>query len=86
MKICGWKEQCFERGECWGHLEGILCQYLSEKEDGYNNGLISFCKKFNEFVSIYDTEIQRERLMKNELNQFFEKNYNEIKEDILGLS
>jgi hypothetical protein len=31
MKLCGCKESCFVRGECWGHYEGILCKNLGER-------------------------------------------------------
>ena len=63
MKLCGCKETCFERGECWGHLGGVLCKHLTEKEDGTGNGLITFCKKFNTPVETYDTKAQYDQLI-----------------------
>lgn len=56
MKICGCKEKCFEKGELWGHLSGVLCKYLSEKEN--NETVKSFCSKFNEFVNTYSSEFE----------------------------
>lgn len=54
MKICGCKEECFEKGELWGHLSGIMCKNLSEKEQcGYPK---SFCMKFKKFVECYFDE------------------------------
>ena len=63
MKLCGCKEPCFERGECWGHLEGVLCEHLIEKEDGAGNGFIDYCKKINEPVYRYENNVQYEMIM-----------------------
>ena len=63
MKLCGCEETCFERGERWGHLEGVICKHLSEKEDGAGNGLITFCEKFDTPVEAYDTKEHHDRLI-----------------------
>ena len=63
MRLCGYKESCFEKGEQWGHLEGVLCKHLSEKEDGVGNGLISYCRKLNTPVEPYDTNAQYEQVI-----------------------
>lgn len=63
MKLCGCEETCFERGECWGHLGGVMCKHLTEKEDGAGNGLITFCEKFDTPVEAYDTKEHHDRLI-----------------------
>ena len=60
MKICGCKEKCFEKGECWGHFSGILCKNLSEKEN--NKTVECFCLKFDEFVKTYSNELEYKRI------------------------
>lgn len=54
MKICGCKESCFERGDLWGHLSGVLCKYLTEEDVTW--GTRSFCSKFKRFVNSYSTK------------------------------
>lgn len=51
LKKCGCKEKCFKKGEMWGHLEGVMCECLSEK--CIQNTPKSFCLKYNEFVETY---------------------------------
>ena len=60
MKICGFKEKCFEKGELWGHFSGILCKNLSEKKN--NKTVESFCLKFNEFVKTYSSELEYKKI------------------------
>ena len=60
IKLCGYKEPCFEIG-C------VMCKHLTEKEDGTGNGLISFCKEFSTPVETYDTEEHYHQLIDNRL-------------------
>ena len=63
MKICGCKEKCFEKGECWGHFSGVMCKYLSEKKQKDKHS--SFCMKYKEFVTTYFTNKEYKEI-KNE--------------------
>lgn len=58
--LCGPNEVCFEKGECWGHLEGVMCKYLSEGENGF------VCKKINIFIkqhNVYTTHKEYKRIL-----------------------
>ena len=51
MKLCGFKESCFVNGEkVWGHCGGVLCLYLSERNEN-----IGVCEITNEDVNVYTT-------------------------------
>lgn len=51
MKKCGNKEECFEKGECWGHFEDEMCKHLGE-----NDFNVSICYKTKEPVELYEKE------------------------------
>ena len=51
MKMCGCKESCFERGDLWRHLSGVLYKYLTEEDVAWSTR--SFCSKFKRFANIY---------------------------------
>jgi hypothetical protein len=53
-KLCGCKEPCFEVGEQWGHLEGVLCKHSSEKP--LNGEQVGTCGKTGEVVRYYGSE------------------------------
>ena len=56
--ICGYKENCFENGKQWGHLEGVLCDFLKE----------NICGKTGLEVIVYTTEKQYEEALGIENN------------------
>jgi hypothetical protein len=60
MKLCGNLESCFVRGECWGHLEGIVCAYQEEREEGIT------CGKTKEQVQAYYSKEEYEELKQQE--------------------
>jgi hypothetical protein len=47
MKLCGCKETCFETGDMWGHLSGVMCKYLGESTNS------SICVKDDTMVDTY---------------------------------
>lgn len=47
MKKCGYKEECFVPGACWGHFEKIMCEHLGEVND------ISICNHDNQEIECY---------------------------------
>jgi len=55
MKLCGCKELCFKEGTVWGHLDGVMCKYLGEKEIG-DGKTKSKCFLTNELVILYTTD------------------------------
>lgn len=57
MKLCGCKEKCFEKGDMWGHLSGIMCSNLSEI---VTNG--SYCIKFHCEVNAYFNKQEYQKL------------------------
>jgi hypothetical protein len=58
VKLCGCKENCFEVGACWGHLDGVLCKNLGEKE--IDNEIKTICFTTKEKVNLYTTEEEYE--------------------------
>jgi len=68
MKHCGCKEKCFEKGECWGHLEGVLCKHLQEK-DLPGRKCASICGKDSQLVAVYTTKRERDALLKADQSQ-----------------
>ena len=52
VKICGWKESCFENGKQWGHLEGIMCKHLGEDTCLIDNQEIEFYGSQKEYDKI----------------------------------
>jgi len=68
MKLCGCKEKCFESGEQWGHLQGVLCKHLYERDVGRNKS-ISKCDVDNSVVIPYSTNeeyLQLNRAMQHQ--------------------
>ena len=63
---CGHKEPCFEKGEQWGHFEGVMCANLYEK-DWYENGVrtskVEWCGKYDCSVQSYSTQLQHRKLI-----------------------
>lgn len=56
MKMCGCKEPCFENGECWGHLQGVMCKYLGTETKE------NVCSKTMEDVTAYLTKDEHDKL------------------------
>lgn len=67
IKLCGWKEPCFEEGKCWGHLEGVMCQHLTEK--CIEGAIQSICHKDNSQVKMYTTHSEYVEQLTNEQKQ-----------------
>ena len=64
-KLCGKNENCFKHGKCWGHLEGILCEFLGELQNPISGlSLGSCCMKTWEKVNHYETKDQYDRAKK----------------------
>lgn len=71
-KLCGCQEECFERGQCWGHFEGVMCQHMSERE--IDGEIKSICYKTDEVVDCYTTEAQyNERKKWRKMTQILEE-------------
>lgn len=64
VRLCGYKEQCFERGECWGHLAGVMCKHQSEVDNDTGNGTVGYCLKFKERVEHYSNSYAHEQILK----------------------
>jgi hypothetical protein len=60
-KLCGCQESCFERGECWGHYEGVMCKHLGEKE--IDSICESICELDNSLVDTYTTHFEYATLL-----------------------
>jgi hypothetical protein len=72
MKLCGRNEECFENGECWGHLEGVMCKHLSEKEIG--GEIKSICFKSKEETKVYTTDREYKDILLEKFSpEFLEK-------------
>jgi len=56
-KLCGCKEKCFINGQQWGHLEGVMCKYLSEIKDK-SGEFYDICHVDKSKVTTYTTETQ----------------------------
>jgi len=62
MKLCGWLEPCFKKGECWGHFEGIMCANMGEiAKDGKCVGI---CRKTGVETKYYRNYIEYASLKK----------------------
>ena len=71
LKLCGCKESCFENGDdIWGHLGGIMCKHLSERNQDCTNIIVDCCIKDNIEVQSYFTQ--------NEYNTIIENLHNTI--------
>jgi len=57
--LCGCKEPCFENGKSWGHLEGVMCDFLSE----------NVCGKTGLEVNVYTSAEQYEEAKNAENGQ-----------------
>jgi hypothetical protein len=57
IKKCGYKESCFEKGTCWGHLEGVMCKHLGEDT----------CLKTKEEIKLYTSEKEFKELTNENL-------------------
>jgi hypothetical protein len=65
MKLCGLKEKCFENGECWGHLDSVICKNYGE--DKINGEIKSICFISKEEVLQYTTEKEYKRILINKI-------------------
>lgn len=65
-RICGYKEPCFEKGEQWGHLEGVMCKHQSEVDNDTGNGTVGYCLKFKVKTAHYDNSYRYNQLKKKE--------------------
>ena len=66
VRLCGCKEPCFEKGEQWGHLQGVMCKHQSEVDNDTGNGTVCYCLKFKERVEHYSNSYEHEHLLKIE--------------------
>lgn len=64
VRLCGYKEPCFERGECWGHLAGVMCKHQSEIENETGNGTVCYCLKYKVRTAHYDNSYRYNQLKK----------------------
>ena len=64
VRLCGYKEPCFERGECWGHLAGVMCKHQSEIENESGNGTVCYCLKYKVRTVHYDNSYRYNQLKK----------------------
>ena len=62
MRICGRKENCFVKGENWGHLNGVMCCFVSEKKT--ESGNVCTCAITGEEVKLYTTAEEYKQLLK----------------------
>ena len=69
MKLCGCKETCFERGECWGHLAGVMCKHQSEIDNETGNGTVCYCLKYKVKTSHYSNSYRYNQLKQEEENE-----------------
>ena len=64
--LCGPKEECFENGECWGHLEGVMCKFL---EGGGEHDIHFFCNKKQMYIEHSNIYATRKKYIKCEQRQ-----------------
>ena len=54
ISFCGPNEPCFEKGECWGHMEESMCKHLDEKPNNQ-----AFCNKTQKNINHIYTKTVR---------------------------
>lgn len=69
MRLCGYKESCFENGKQWGYLHGVMCKHQSEVDNDTGNGTVGYCLKFKERIEHYDNSYRYNQLKKEEENE-----------------
>jgi hypothetical protein len=53
--LCGPNENCFEKGEHWGHLKGVMCKFLADKGKPTTQFFCTKRQAYVKFDNMYST-------------------------------